>query len=65
MEIVADPVPVPEQFPAVVIATARPDEEFACTVKLVLYEAAPGADWVTVIVWLAFAIVSVPLAPPW
>ena len=50
--MVADRVPLPEQPPVVVIATARPEEAVAATPKLALATALPGAGVVTVIVWL-------------
>ena len=46
--IVADPLPLPEHAPAVVIATA-PSGAVAATGKVVLYAAVLGADVVTVI----------------
>ena len=46
----AEPVPLPEQPPVVVIATPRPDEAVAATGKLLLKAALAGAAVVTVIV---------------
>jgi hypothetical protein len=61
MVIVAEPEPVPEQPPLVVIATARPELAVAATVNVLPYTALAGAAVVTVIVcaWTADPTVSV------
>jgi hypothetical protein len=53
MVTVAEPVPLPEQAPAVVMLTGRPELAVAATVKVLLSAALAGAAVVTVIVWLA------------
>ena len=50
--IVAEPVPLPEQPPEVVMATPRVEEAVAATGKLLLNAALAGAAVVTVMLWL-------------
>jgi hypothetical protein len=59
MVIVAEPVPLPEHAPPVVMLTGRPELAVAATVKVLLSAALAGAAVVTVIVWLAAAAVVV------
>lgn len=61
--IVAEPLPLPEQPPFVVIATGRPDEAVAPTLNVEPYVAEPGAGVVTEIVWLAFKTSKAALSP--
>jgi len=53
MVMVAVSVPLPEQLPEVVIATGKPEEAVATTLKLEPFAALAGAEVVTVMVWLA------------
>ena len=55
--MLAEPVPLPEQPPVVVIATVRPEVAVAPTGKLLLKTALDGAPVVTVMLWLAGAAV--------
>src|SRR3954464_5526062 len=55
MVMVAEPGPLPEQPPAVVIATARPEDAVAATPNDAPYMAEAGAAVVIEIVWLAVA----------
>ena len=50
--MVADPVPLPEQPPLVVMATPRVEEAVAATGKVPLKAALAGAAVVTVMLWL-------------
>lgn len=56
---VAEPVPLPEQPPVLVIATARLDDAVAATPNDAPYVAAAGAGIVTDMVWSAFVAVVV------
>ena len=51
--MVAEPLPLPEQPPVVVMATLRLEEAVAATGKLLLLAALPGAAVVTVTRWPA------------
>lgn len=57
--IVAEPVPLPEQTPDVLMLTRRPDDAVAATLKVALYVAFTGAGVVTEIVWPALLTVCV------
>ena len=55
--MVAEPLPLPEQPPVVVMATLRLEDAVAATGKLLLIAALAGAAVVTVMLWLAGAAV--------
>ena len=61
--IVAEPLPLPVHAPDAVIAAARPEVAVAVTLKVALYAALAGADWLTDIVWFALSTSKALLVP--
>jgi hypothetical protein len=51
--MVAEPLPLPEQPPVVVMAMPRPEDAVAATGNVLLKAALGGAAVVTVMLWLA------------